>query len=205
MQLLISLLSSLGFFRSPLHKEFFTLYSSLWIILTLHLSFIWDFTWVSVPSDISSGSLWVVITRVSLFRCLLHINVARKVVTVHLMWWQQLFLRSFGLFPLSFKFIGHIILSWASWKVPLTVGIQIWGMLAMSERIFLLGHTSTYFLPTGPYAGPLLFTGNLLERFIVLRQAYCPTYYFGSLPPQAVLENYFTFLCLVVTLKSDFL
>ena len=74
----------------------------------------------------------------------------------------------------------------------------------MSETIFLLGHTSTYFLPTRPYAGPLLFTGNLLRRFIVLRQVYYPTYYFGSLPPQAILENYFTFLCLVVTLKSDF-
>ena len=89
MQLLISLLSFfLGFFWSPFHKGFYILYSSLWIILTLHLSFIWDFTWVSVPSNTSSSSLWVVITRVSLFRCLLHINAVRKVVTVHLMRWQ---------------------------------------------------------------------------------------------------------------------
>ena len=169
MQLLISLLSSfLWFFRSPFHKGFFTLYSSLWIILTLHLSFIWDFTWVFVPSDTSSGSLWVVITRVSLFRCLFHINAARKVVTVLLMRWQQFFLRSFGLSRLSFKSIGHVLLSWASWKVPPAVVIQIWGMLAMSERIFLLGHSSMCFLPTGPCAGPLLFTGNLLGRLNVL-------------------------------------
>ena len=185
MQLLISLFSSfLGLFPSPFHKWFFTLYISFWIILTLHLSFIWDFTWVSVPLDTSSGSLWVVITIVSLFISLLHINAARKVVTMHLMRWQQLFLRSFGLSPISFKSIGHILLSWASWKVPLAVGIQIWGMLAMSKRIFLLGHSSICFLPTRPYAGPLLFSGNLLRHFIVLGWAHGPTYYFGLLPPQ---------------------
>ena len=179
MQLLKSLFSSPPWFSPILfHKGFSTLYISLWIILTLHLSFIWDFTWVSVLSDTSYDSLWVVMTRVSLFRCLLHINAARKVVTVHLMWWQQLFLRSFGLFPLSFKSIGHVLLSWASWKVPLAVVIQIWGMLAMSEKIFLLRHSSTSFLPTGPYVRLLLFTGNLLRHFIVLKQAHGPIYYF---------------------------
>ena len=76
-----------GFLWSLFHKGFSTLYISLWIILTLHLSFIWDFTWVSDPSNTFFDSLWVVITRVSLFRCLLHINVARKVVTVYLMRW----------------------------------------------------------------------------------------------------------------------
>ena len=172
------------FFRFPLHKGFFTLYSSFLIILILHLSFIWDFTWVSVPSDTSSGSLWVVVTKVLLFGCLLHINVARKVVTMHLMRWQQFFLRSFGFSHLLFKFIWHVLLSWTSWKVPLVIGIQIWGMLAMSERIFILEHSSTCFLLTGPYAGPLLCTGNLLGRFIVLRQARGSIYYFGPLPPQ---------------------
>ena len=111
-QLSISLLSS--FFRIfpiPFHKGFFILYSSLWIILTLHLSFIWDFTWVSVPLNISSGSLWVVITRVSLFRFLLHMNAVRKVVIVNLMQWQQLFLGSFVLSLLPFKSIGHVLLS----------------------------------------------------------------------------------------------
>ena len=151
------------------------------------MSFIWDFTWVFVPSNTSSDSLWVVITKVSLFRYLLHKNAAKKVVTVNLMWWQQLFLRSFVLSPLPFKSIGHVLLSWASWKVPLTVGIQIWDMLAIFERIFLLRHSSTCFLPMGPYAGPLLFTSNLLECFIVLRQAYGSTYYFGPLPPHQQL------------------
>ena len=154
---------------SSFYKGFFTLYSSFQIILTLYLSFIWNFTWVSIPSATSSGSLWVVVTKVSLFKCLLHINAIRKVVIVHLMRWQQLFLRSFGLSHIPFKSIGHVILSWASWKVPLAVGMQIWGMLAMSERVFILGHPSTCFLPTGPYAGPLLCTDNLLGWFIVLR------------------------------------
>ena len=59
-------------------------------------------------------------------------------------------------------------------------------MLAMSERIFILGHSSAFFLPTGSYAEPLLFTGNLLGCFIVLRQAHGSTYYFGPLPPQKI-------------------
>ena len=110
---------------------------------------------------------------------------------MHLMRWRQLFLRSFGLSPISFKSVGHVLLSWASWKVHLVVGIQIWGMLAMSERIFLLGHSSTYFLLTGPYARPLLFTGNLLGRFIVLEQAHGPTYYYGPLPPHLIWTTFF--------------
>ena len=177
MQLLISFFSSfLWFFPSSFHKGFFTLYSSFQIILTLHLSFIWDFTWVSVPSATSFDFLWVVVTKVSLFRCLLHINAARKIVIVHLMRWQQLFLRSFGLSHLPFKYIGHVLLSWTSWKVPLAVGMQIWGMLAMSERIFILGHPSMCFLPTRSYAEPLLCTSNLLGRFIILGQTHGPTY-----------------------------
>ena len=161
---------------SSLYKWFFTLYSSFQIILTLHLSFIWDFTWVSVPSATFSGSLWVIVTKVSLFRCFLHINADRKVVIVHLMRWHQFFLRSFRLSHLPFKSIGHVLLSWASWKVSLPIGMQIWGMLAMSERIFILGHPSMCFLPTGSYAGPLLYIGNLLGRFIILGQAHGPTY-----------------------------
>ena len=98
------------FFHPPFHKGFFTLYSSFQIILTLHLSFIWYFTWVFVPSAASSGSLWVVVTKVSLFWCFLHINAVKKVVTMHLMRWQQLFLRSFGLSHLPFKSIGQVLL-----------------------------------------------------------------------------------------------
>ena len=48
-----------------------------------------------VPSDTLSGLLWVVIAKVALFRGLLHINAARKLVAGHLMRWQQLFLRYF--------------------------------------------------------------------------------------------------------------
>ena len=140
------------------------------------MSFIWDFTWVFVLSATSFGSLWVAVTKVSLFRCLLHINAARKVVTVHLMRRQQLFFRYFGLSYFSFKSIGYVLLSWASWKVPLVVGMQIWGMLVMSEKIFILRHPSTCFSPAGLYAEPLLCTGNLLERFIVLGQAHGLTY-----------------------------
>ena len=48
---------------------------------------------------------------------------------------------------------------------------------------------SMCFLPMGPYAGPLLCTGNLLGQFIVLEQTHGPTYYFGPLPPQQPLKT----------------
>ena len=98
----LAILFPLGFSWFLFHKGFFTLYSSLRIILTLHLLFIWDSTWVFIPSNTSSSPLWIVITSVSLFRCLLHINMTRKVVTVHLMRWQQLCFRSFVLSSLLF-------------------------------------------------------------------------------------------------------
>ena len=31
----------------------------------------------------------MVVVEIALFRCLLHINAARKVAAVHLMWWWQ--------------------------------------------------------------------------------------------------------------------
>ena len=71
----------------PFHRGFFTLYNSLWVILTLHLSIVWGITWVPIPSNTSLGFLWVVVAKTSLFRCLLHINAAKKEVTVHLMRW----------------------------------------------------------------------------------------------------------------------
>ena len=38
----------------------------------------------------SLAFLWVVVAKAAVFRGLLHINAARKVVVMHLMWWQQL-------------------------------------------------------------------------------------------------------------------
>ena len=75
---------------SPLHGDFLPLYSLLKLIRTLHLLTIWTFTWVPVPSDIFLIFLWVALTNVTLFACLLHINAAEKVVFLHLM--RQLWL-----------------------------------------------------------------------------------------------------------------
>ena len=79
------------FFRPPLHGDSFLLYSSLQVIRTLHLLIIWAFTWVLIPSDISPVFLWVVVAKVTLLACLLHINAARKVAALHLMWqlWSE--------------------------------------------------------------------------------------------------------------------
>ena len=52
-------------------------------ILIVHLSIIQTFTQVSVPSVIFFGSLGMVMVENTLFRSLLHINAARKVVVVH--------------------------------------------------------------------------------------------------------------------------
>ena len=73
------------FLRSLPHRGSFTLYISLWVILILHLLIIWALTWVPIPSDTFSGFLWVVVVKTALFRGLLNINAARKVVAVHLM------------------------------------------------------------------------------------------------------------------------
>ena len=72
-------------FRSLLHGDFLFLYSLLKLIRALHLLTIWTFTWVPVPSDIHLIFLWVALANVTLFACLLHINAARKVASLHLM------------------------------------------------------------------------------------------------------------------------
>ena len=57
------------------------------IILTIHLLFIEPFTQVHVPLGIFSGFLYTVVAEIALFRGPLHINTARKVAAVHLLWW----------------------------------------------------------------------------------------------------------------------
>ena len=84
---------SLTNFRSPLHGESLTLYSSARTILTLHLLIIWVIIWVLVPSDTPSGLLWVGVAKVTLFRSFLHINAAKVLVGVHLIRRQQFFLK----------------------------------------------------------------------------------------------------------------
>ena len=59
--------------------ESFNLYSSFWLIFTLHLLIIWTFTWVLVPSATFPGLLWVALAKETQFRRLLHINAASKV------------------------------------------------------------------------------------------------------------------------------
>ena len=61
------------------------------IILIVHLLFIETFTQVYVPSGIFSSFLYTVVVEIALFRGSLHINAARKVAAVHLMWWWQPF------------------------------------------------------------------------------------------------------------------
>ena len=76
---------SSGFFRSSLHGDALLLYRLLKVIRALHLLIIWTFTWVPVLSDIHPTFLWVAVAKVTLFACPLHINAARKVVSLHLM------------------------------------------------------------------------------------------------------------------------
>ena len=53
----------------------------------------------------------------TLFRCLLHINVARKVVVGHLMLWWQLFLKIF-LYPYPLHMcLKSIFIVGVSWKI----------------------------------------------------------------------------------------
>ena len=86
------------FLRSPFRGESPTLYNPYWIIFSLHLLIIWTITWVLVPSATFPNSLWVALTKVALFRRLLHINATSKVTVMHLMRWRQSSLRYFQVF-----------------------------------------------------------------------------------------------------------
>ena len=96
------------FFPSRPYGGFYTLYRLFLIIWALHLLIIQAPTWAPIPSDTSFSPLWVVVAKVTLFRGLLHINAARKVAAVHLMWWWQLFLRYFCVFFL-FMCLGDVL------------------------------------------------------------------------------------------------
>ena len=125
-------------FQSSLHEESFTLYILLWIIFIFHLLIIRTFTWVTVPSDIIFGFLWVVVAKVVLFRGLLHINAAKKVATIHLMRWWQL---SLWYFWVSFLLV-------CSWSISLLLEFSgglgwqmeyiLWTIFIIFEEDFLL-------------------------------------------------------------------
>ena len=68
----------------------------------------------------------------------------------------------------SFMFKRHIIISWASWKVPPAAGIQIRAMLAKFERDFLLGHSSRFLLQMRSYVGASNNYWHLLGQFSIL-------------------------------------
>ena len=89
------------FFYRPLHGGSSTLYKSFLIIWTLHLLIAWIPTWVPIPSDTPFSPLWIAAAKIALIKGLLHINAARKVAAVHLMWWWQLFFKYFEFSSLS--------------------------------------------------------------------------------------------------------
>ena len=111
--------SSVPFFffaPSPLLGDSYILYRPSFIIWALHLLIIQTPTWAPVPSDALTSSLWVAVTKVVLFRGLLSINAARRVVVVHLMWWWQPLL---GYFESSF-FLRVWSESYSNWDASLT-------------------------------------------------------------------------------------
>ena len=102
--------------RPPLLGDFYILYRHSPIIWALHLLIIQTLTWVHVPSDTLINSLWVAVAKVALFRGLLFINAARRVVVVHLMWWWQPLL---GYFEPSF-FLRVWSEGYSNWDASLT-------------------------------------------------------------------------------------
>ena len=104
------------FFSHPsLLWGFYILYRPFPIIWVLHLLIIQTPTWAPVPSDTLINPFWVTVVKVALFRGLLFINAARRVVVMHLMWWWQPLLRYFG-FP-SFLRIWWV--DYSGWDTPL--------------------------------------------------------------------------------------
>ena len=159
------------FFQSFSYGGFFTLYISSWIILILHLLIIWAFTWVPIPLDTLSGFLWVVVVKATLFKGLLNINAAKKVVTVHSMRWQQLskiFLRSHH----PWMFMIHIFIIGASWKVIMIITTCKWDLFIMSKEIFLLRPSSHLYFAHWVLGlnHPLPFTRPQIAQFSVKAQ-----------------------------------
>ena len=99
----------------PLLGDLYILYRPFSIIWALHLLIIQTPTWAPVPSDTLISSLWVAVAKVALFRGLLLINAAKRVVVVHLIWWRQLLLRYFG-FPFFLRTWRE---DYSSWDAPL--------------------------------------------------------------------------------------
>ena len=124
-----------SFSQSPLYGGSLTLYSSLSMILALHLLIIQATTWVLIASDILSSPLWVKIANAALFRGLLHINAARKSAIEHSMRWQQLSLRYF---LASSTFVMHAPIIGVSWKVTSSDRICIRSVLRLSDETLLI-------------------------------------------------------------------
>ena len=112
--LLFSLLSPP--FRPPLLRDSYILYRPSFVIWALHLLIIQTPTWVPIPSDALTSPLWVAMTKVTLFKGLLFINAAMRVVVVHLMWWWQSLL---GYFEPSF-FLRVWSEGYSNWDASLT-------------------------------------------------------------------------------------
>ena len=117
--LLFSLLSS-SFFLSLFLGDSYIWYRPSFIIWVLHLLIIQTPTWAPIPSDALTSSLWVALTKVTLFRGLLFINAARRVVVVHLMWWWQSLL---GYFEPSF-FLCVWSEGYSNWDVSLIYTLE---------------------------------------------------------------------------------
>ena len=127
---------SLPFSSSIFHGDFFLLYSTLKSIRALHLLTIWTFTWVPVPSDIHLIFLWVALAKITLFTCLLYINAAGKVASLHLM--QQLWLPP-GCLTFS---------SCLGWFLTVC-GVYVGLLFGVSEEAPLLGRPLNKSSPTG--------------------------------------------------------
>ena len=82
---IIFLFSFLIFFYPLLMGSLLPYIVSFLTILIVHLSIIQTFTQVFVPSVLFYGSLGMIVVENTLFKDLLHINAAKKVVAVYWM------------------------------------------------------------------------------------------------------------------------
>ena len=125
------------FLHPLLLGDSYILYRPSPIIWALHLLIIQTPIWAPVPSDTLINSLWVAVDKVALFRGLLLINVAWRVVVIHLIWWWQPFMRYFR-FPSSFVFRGWTTVAGAHFWSRFC---NVWGGITPRTR---------FLCPSGP-------------------------------------------------------
>ena len=99
----------------------------------------------SCPINFLFQLFWMIIFLETLFRCLLYINAAIMVGTVHLIWRLQHFYRYFGVFLPPSISVRCSYMVGTSWSTLIMVRVSNWIVFNRFKEEYLLEKLSCYF------------------------------------------------------------